>query len=128
MPAENRSFVDIVEDVVSNVQDIVTSEVHLARAEITAEAKKAAKASRVLGAGVLLAFYGVGLLLLAAVYALMLVIPPWAAALVVFGAVTAIAGTLIIAGRERLKQVHAKPETAIQSMKENVQWLKTQTR
>jgi uncharacterized membrane protein YqjE len=128
MAGENRSFVDIVQDVVSNVQDIVSSEVRLARAEITAEAKKAANASRVLAAGVLLAFYAVGLLLLASVYALTLVTPAWAAALVVFGAVTAIAGALILAGRQRLKQVHAKPEAAIESVKENVQWLKTQTR
>lgn len=128
MPAENRSFVGIVQDVVSNVEDIVTSEVRLVRAEITAKAKKAVVASRVLAAGGLLAFYGVGFLLLAAVYALTLIIPAWGAALVVFGAVTAIAGALILAGWKRLKQVHAKPEAAIQSAKENVQWLKTQAR
>ena len=69
-----------------------------------------------------------GSLLRAAVYALTLIIQAWAAALVVFGAVTTIAGALILAGWERLKQVHAKPEAAIQSAKENVQWLKTQTR
>lgn len=128
MPAENRSFVGVVQDVVSNVQDIVTSEVRLVRAEVTAEAKKAAMASRVLAAGVLLALYGAGFLLLAALYALMLIMPAWAAALAVFVAVAAIAGSLMLAGWERLKHVHAKPEAAIQSVKENVQWLKTQTR
>src|SRR5215472_15819881 len=98
MPAETRSFVGVVQDVVSNVQEIVTSEVRLVRAEVTAEAKKAAMASRVLVAGGLLALFGVWLLLLALVYALMLIMPAWVAALIVFVAVSAIAGSLILAG------------------------------
>ena len=128
MPNDTRSFVDVIQDTVANVQDIVSSEIRLARAEMTAEAKKAAKASEVLAAGVVLAIYGLGLLLLAAVYGLAIVMPIWSAALVMFGLVTAIAAGLIVSGRGRLKQVRAKPEAAIQSVKEDLRWLTSHAR
>ena len=51
MPNDTRSFVDVIQDTVSNIQDIVGSEIRLARSEMTTEAKKAAKAGQVLAAG-----------------------------------------------------------------------------
>jgi|SRR5215471_5944879 len=128
MPNDSRSFVDVIQDTVSNIQDIVSSEIRLARSEMTTEAKKAAKAGRVLAAGIVLSIYGLGLLLLAAVYALAMVMPLWGAALVVFAIVTAIAAGLIVSGHGRLKQVHAKPEAAIQSVKEDLRWLTSHAR
>lgn len=128
MASDARSFVDVVQDALGNIQDIVASEVRLAKAELTAEAKKAIRGSSVLIAGAIFAIYSLGLLLLAGVYGLATVIPIWGAALVVFGAVTVIAAGLILAGCARLKQVHPKPETTVESIKENVQWLTNQTR
>ncbi|MBV8843186.1 MAG: phage holin family protein [Bryobacterales bacterium] len=128
MPVESRSFIEVVQDVVSNIQDIVRSEIRLARAEMTIEAKQAARAAGVIAAGALLALYCLGFLFLAAVYALATVLPGWGAALIVFGGLLVIAITLIAIGRARMKLVHAKPETTIQSVKENVEWLKSQTR
>jgi uncharacterized membrane protein YqjE len=80
---DGRSFIDIVQDIIEKVQDIVRSEVRLARAEIISETKKTARAGAFLAAGVLLAVYSLGLLMLAGVYALALAVPLWAAALVV---------------------------------------------
>jgi hypothetical protein len=54
MPADTRSFVDIIQDVVSNVQEIVSSEIRLAKVEVTNEAKEAARASMVFAVGALL--------------------------------------------------------------------------
>jgi cytochrome c biogenesis protein CcdA len=128
MPADTRSFVDIVQDVVSNVQEIVSSEIRLAKAEVTNEAKQAARASLVYAVGALLGLYCLGFLFLAAVYALATVLPNWGAALIVFGGLMVIAGTLMAVGRARMTFVHANPKKTVQSVKENVQWLKSQTR
>ena len=128
MPNDSRSFVDVIQDTVSNIQDIVSSEIRLARSEMTTEARKAAKAGQVLAAGIILSIYGLGLLLLAAVYALAIVMPLWGAALVVFAIVAVIAASLIVSGRGRLKQVYAKPDTAIQSVKEDLRWLTSHAR
>jgi uncharacterized membrane protein YqjE len=128
MPTDSRSFAGVIQDIIQNVQDIVRSEVRLAKAEITNESKKAARAGAVLAAGAVLGLYALGFLLLAAVYGLSLALPAWAAALIVGAVIAVIAAIMIIAGRARMKNVHARPETTIRSVKENIEWLKTQTR
>jgi uncharacterized membrane protein len=128
MPVDNRSSAEVVQDLVHNVQEILRSEVRLAKAEITQEAKKATRSAAISAGGAILAIFALGLLLWAAVYALALPLPMWAAALIVGGVVGIAAGAMLAVGRARMKQVHPKPETTIRSVKENVQWLKNQTR
>jgi hypothetical protein len=72
--------------------------------------------------------YAVGLLLLTVVYALRGPLPDWAAALIVFAVVAAVAGVLVKIGLERIKHVSPKPEQTIDSIKEDVQWVKHQVR
>jgi uncharacterized membrane protein YqjE len=128
MPVDNRSSAEVVQDLVRNVQEILRSEVRLAKAEITEEAKKAAQSAALSAGGAILSIFALGLLLWAAVYALSLALPLWAAALIIGVLVGIVAGIMLAVGRARMKQVHPKPETTIRSVKENVQWLKNQTR
>ena len=128
MPDDARSFVDVIRDVVSNVEDLVASEVRLARAEVTTEEKKAARAGVVLAVGAILAVCGLELLLFAAAFGLAAVIPVWAAVLAIAGVVSVTATLLVIIGLGRLKQIHPKPDDAIQTAKETAQWLTNQTR
>jgi uncharacterized membrane protein len=128
MPVDNRSSGEIIQDLLENVQEILRSEVRLAKAEITQEAKKAARSVAISAGGAILAIFALGLVLWAAVYALSLVLPMWAAALIIGVLVGIIAGAMIAAGRTRMKQVNPKPETTIRSVKENVEWVKNQTR
>jgi uncharacterized membrane protein YqjE len=80
---DERSVSDVLQDIFGNVQDIVRSEVRLAKVEIQTEAGKTARAAKSLVAGAVLGLYAGGLLLLAAVYRLSIVLAPWLAALVV---------------------------------------------
>src|SRR5512141_1197797 len=125
---EDRSVSDVLRDILGNLQDIVRSEVHLAKAEFKTETGHAAKAAKPLIAGAVLSLYAGGLLLLALVFGLSLVLPPWMAALSVGGLVALLATILIGMGRTRLRNVNPKPEKTIETMKEDVQWLKDQTR
>ena len=125
---DERSVTDVLQDIVGNLQDIVRSEISLAKAEIKTEAGKAAKASKILVAGALLLVYAGGLLLLALVYALSMVLQPWLAALMAGALVSVFGALLMSAGRRRMRVVHPAPERAIKNVKENVQWLKDQTR
>lgn len=124
---DERSVSDVLQDIFGNVQDIVRSEVRLASAEIKTEAAKTARAAKSLIAGAVLGVYAGGLLLIAAVYGLCLVLAPWLAALLVGAVVAVLAAALIVAGRKRLRLVK-KPEQTIRTVKEDVQWLKDQTR
>jgi hypothetical protein len=115
-----RSLADVLQDIIANVQDIVRSELRLASVEIRQELVKAARAGKVAAAGGVLALFALAFLLLAAVYALSLVLPPWLAALTV-AVVLAITGLILIsAGTKRLKLVHLKPEKTVASIRETL--------
>ena len=124
---DERSVSDVLQDIFGNVQDIVRSEVRLAQAEIKTEAAKTARAAKSLIAGAVLGLYAGGVLLIAAVYGLSMVVAPWLAALLVGAFVAVVAAILISIGQGRLRKVK-KPEKTIRSVKEDVQWLKNQTR
>src|SRR5690349_12622854 len=128
VPTRDRSFADVLKDVVGSIQEIIRSEVRLAKAETKAELVKAWGAARLLIAGALLGLYALGFLLLGGVQALALAMPYWAAALVGGVALAVIAGIFVAAGRSRFKQVHPAPEKTIQTVKENVEWMKNQTK
>lgn len=121
MPVQReRSLSDVLQDIVANIQDIVRSELRLASAEIRQEIAKAANAGKVAAAGAVLALFGMAFFLLAAVYALALVMPPWMAALAV-ALVLAIAGSILIsAGNKRMKLIHLKPEKTVASIRETL--------
>jgi Flp pilus assembly protein TadB len=124
----NRSIADVLEDILANVQTIIRSEVRLAKTEITEEATKAGRAAGMMAGGAIAALFTVWLLLLTIVFALATVIPMWSAALLVFVVLGAVTAVLLIAGKKRFKTVHAKPEKTIESVKENVEWVKSQTK
>jgi uncharacterized membrane protein YqjE len=122
------SIAGLLQDIVSNIQGIIRSEIRLAKAEVREDASTIGKGAGMLVAGAVLAIYAVGILLLCAVYALSGAIPSWAAALIVGLVVAAIAGVLVGIGLGRVKSVNPAPDQTIHSIKEDVQWVKQQTR
>lgn len=127
MATQGRSITDVFQDIVGNVQEIVRSEVRLAKSELRDEMAKikASAPSLVVGAvaGLLATFF----LAWAAFYALSIAIPMWAAALVVAGLLAIIAGAAGSAGIKILRRVRPPVQT-IASVKENVQWAKQQVK
>jgi len=124
MAAADRSFSDVLHNIIRNVQEIVRSEVRLAKAEIQEEAVKTKTSILWLGAGVLTGIFGVFFLLFTTVYALAIVLPMWAAALIVGLALSIVAAMTLSAGVRRFKLIHPAPERTLESIKENVEWAK----
>ncbi len=128
MRAGDRPFSEIVNDIVGHAQEIVRSEIRLAKAEVREEASEALQAGILLGVGAFVALFGVGFLLWCATYALGLVVPMWAATLIV-GAVLAIAGGIALSmGLARFRHVQPVPDKTIREVKEDARWLKQQTK
>lgn len=127
MATAERPISAVLHDIVGNVQEIVRSEMRLAKTELTEELGKMRSAGVLLGAGVLMISFGAVFLLLAAVYALSLVMAAWAAALIVGVAVCVIAALCFGAGIKRVKAMRAIPKTT-ESVKENVEWAKQLTK
>jgi membrane protein len=121
-----RSVSDVLQDIIGNLQQIVRDEFRLAKVEVEGKAHRAARPASILAAGAVLGLYGLGFLLLAAVYGLSLVIAPWLAALLVGAVLAIVAAILVSSGRTRLNKIDPVPEKTVQSMKENVQWTKEQ--
>ncbi len=127
MATGERSISDVLQDIVGNVQDIVRSEVRLAKSELTAELIKVKAAAPMLIVGGVTALLAALFLAWAAVYALAVVLPMWAAALIVMALLAIIGGVALSAGLKILQRVNP-PERTIASMKENVQWAKQQVK
>jgi uncharacterized membrane protein YqjE len=123
MSSEDRPISVVVRDVVGDVQEIVRSEVRLAKAELREEVRQARSASVLVGIGALSGIFSVLFLLLAAVYALRLVMPDWAAALIVAAGIAIVAGVTLRQGLSRFKTVRPLQKT-LASLKEDVQWAK----
>jgi uncharacterized membrane protein YqjE len=128
MSASDRSVSDVLQDIIGNIQEIVRSEVRLAKFELREEASRAKAAGVLLGAGGVTAGFAVLFLLVAAVYALSLVVPNWAAALIVAAVLGIAAAVILSAGMQRVRRVHPAPERTVETLKENVEWAKQQTK
>jgi uncharacterized membrane protein YqjE len=123
-PQNQRSVPELLDDIASNLTQIVQAEFRLAKSELREGAEEVALPGAALAAGLALAFYGLGFLLLAAVYALSLVMAGWLATLIVGGALAVAAGILISAGTTKLKRVNLTPYKTIRTIEEDVQWAK----
>jgi uncharacterized membrane protein YqjE len=125
-PQMQRSVPEILEDIASNLTEIVHAEFRLAKTDLKEGAERVAGPGATLGAGVALAFYGSGFLLLAAVYALSLVMAGWLATLIVGGVLVVAAGVLIGNGAMKLRRINLTPDKTIRTLEEHVQWAKQQ--
>jgi len=124
--AGQRSMGDVLKDIISNVQEMVRSEVRLAKVELREEAAQSAASAKLLAMGGGMALLAVGFVLTAVAQLLALVMPNWLATLIV-GAVLGIAG-MVFLSKGKAQFTVPKPTKTIENVKENVQWMKDQTR
>ena len=124
----DRSFGPVLQEIGSNIQDLVRSEIRLAGAEFREEGTKAVKAGKELAIGGVLMLYAGGLLLLTLVYLLMLIVPPWAAAAIVFAITALPAAIMLNVGVRHWRTVHPTPAKTVASVKENIEWAKHHAR
>jgi uncharacterized membrane protein YqjE len=127
MATPGRSISTVLSDIVGNIQEIVRSEMRLAKTEFTEEVAKLRSASLLLGVGAFVLAVSVLFVLLAVVYALSTVMPAWAAALAVAAGAGVVAAVCCGVGIRKFKAARAAPKTAA-SLKENVEWAKQLTR
>ena len=121
--ANGRSVPEVLQDIVANLEAIARFEFLLAKTEAKEEVLRTAKASTTFAVGIVSAIYAIGLLLLAAVYALATVLAMWLAALVIGFGTALLAMLLIGAGRSKLKASMRSETPLLNSLKEeNRQW------
>jgi len=121
-----RSMSEVLKDIIANVQEMVRSEIRLARAEIRQEVGRTANSAKMLGVGAGLGFFAAAFALVTVTLLLALVIPAWAACLVMTVILGIPAAALLMKGKSDLTV--PTPQKTINNVKENVEWMKNQTR
>ena len=123
-----RSMGGLLSDIVSDLQGIVRAEVRLAREEVKEELASARRGAMFLAGGALVLVLCMGLILLALVYALATIWPPWAAALAVAGLAGVVGVALVTAGRRAFSAVALPPPRTASTVRENIQWAISRTK
>jgi Putative Actinobacterial Holin-X, holin superfamily III len=106
---------------------LVRQELRLAQAEMTEKGKRAGIGAGIVGGAGLIGVMALGTLSACLVAALAEAMDVWLAALIVTVVYAAVAGVLALRGRERIqKATPPVPEQTVETVKEDVQWAKTQ--
>jgi hypothetical protein len=116
---------ELVKNLSEQVSRLIRDELKLAEYEMTRKAKRMGRGAGMFGGSGLVALYGIGCLLAAAIIGLASVLPAWAAALIVGGALLVIAGVAALLGKSQVsKAVPPMPEQTVQSVKADVEEIK----
>jgi uncharacterized membrane protein YqjE len=117
----------LVNDLTTQVPELIRSEIRLAQAELTEKGKRAGLGIGMFGGAGIVALYGVGALIATLILLLALAMDAWIAALIVTVVLFAVAGVLALLGK---KQVDAAtplaPEMAVEGVKEDIATVKGQ--
>jgi hypothetical protein len=124
----DRPLGEIIQDVMRDVGEVIRGEVRLAKAEMGEKVSKAGKAGGLLAGAALFGVMGFAALVFAAISGLSMVVPTWAAAMIVGIFLLGAGGALFAVGRAALKTVTPVPERTVQTLKDDVEWAKHPTR
>jgi uncharacterized membrane protein YqjE len=116
---------DLVRQLSEQTATLVRKEMQLAQVELQEKGKRAGIGAGLFGGAGVVALYGVGALVAAAVLALATAVAPWLAALIVGVVLFAIGGVAALTGKKQVEQaVPPAPEQAIESGKRTVDEVK----
>ena len=126
---DDRTLGQMFGDLSRETRTLIQQEIQLAKTELGEKAARMAKGAAFVVAGALLAYGGLLALVAAFVLVLMAIgLPAWAAALL-GGIVVAGGGYLLIhSGLAALRPHELVPRQTVETLKEDAQWLRSQTR
>jgi Putative Actinobacterial Holin-X, holin superfamily III len=129
-PAEDdRPLGELVQDLSRQTSTLIRQEMRLAQAELAEKGRHAGKGAGIFGGAGLVALYGVGALIAAAILGLATVIEAWIAAAAIGVGLLLIAGILALTGKKELDEAGPpKPEQALESMHQDVETVKARAR
>ena len=125
--ARERPIGELVKDLAGQTSTLVRQEIQLAQAELTSKGKVAGR-----GVGMLVGAATAALLALIAltaglIAALDTALPLWLAALIVMLLWSIVGAVLATRGRKELEQATPPVPQTVETVKEDIQWAKTQT-
>lgn len=122
--SEPPPLTELIERLVEDLKSLTRHEVQLAKHEIGERLSHVQQYAVALGIGVAALAAGLLVLLAAGVLALALVMPAWAAALLVGGVMSAVGVALCLSSKAKLSQLSIKPEHTLESVQKDVAAIK----
>ena len=126
---DDRSVGELVHSLTQQSSALVRHEMRLAQVELQEKGKRMGMGAGMFGGAGVVALYGVGALIAAAIVGLGTLLEPWLAGVIVGVALLAVAGILALTGRKQVDRgTPPLPEQAIESTKRDVDELKARAR
>lgn len=127
--SDEKSLAELLKDLSEQTTNLVHQEVELAKAEMSVKGKLLAAGAALFATAGVLGFLAVAALVACAIAGLSEALPVWLAALIVAVVLGGVAGILALVGKSKTKRGSPPvPEAALESTKEDVEWLKTQAK
>ena len=122
---DDRPIGELVQDLSRQTSTLIRQEMRLAQAELTEKSRHAGKGAGMFGGAGLVALYGVGALVAAAILGLATVLEPWIAAAAIGVGLLLVAGIVALAGKKELDEAGPpKPEQTLDSVNRDVNTVK----
>jgi uncharacterized membrane protein YqjE len=125
----DRSIGDLLKQLSEQTATLVRQELDLAKAELQQKGRQAGLGLGLLGGGGVLALAAVGALTATLIMLLAEWMEGWLAGLIVTAVMALAAGALALQGRDKVAAATPPvPEETVETVKEDVQWAKSQIR
>lgn len=124
--AERRPIGQILASVVGGFGILARKHVELAKIEAAEAVSVRGKGAGMMAGAAVVAMYAIGFLFAAGAAALALVVPVWAAILIVAVLMFLVAWVLVMLGRRTIKSAPAPAERTQEALKEDMRWAKQQ--
>jgi hypothetical protein len=120
---------ELVQDLSRQTSTLIRQEMRLAQVELAEKGRHAGKGAGMFGGAGLVALYGVGALIAAAILGLSTVLEPWIAAAAIGAGLLVIAGLLALTGKKELDEAGPpKPEQALDSVQRDIETVKARAK
>ena len=125
---DSSSITDVIKSAIQDAQELVRSEIALAKAEARQEVSRLSAGAALLAGAALAAILGLVFLFTALAWAIseLLLWPAWAGFAIVTLVLLLAAAALFYVGRSRMRADRHMPHT-VDTMKENMQWMRART-
>jgi hypothetical protein len=125
-PRPKRPLGAVITSAIDGTRTLVRKQVELARIEMTEAVSVRAKGAGLMAGAAVMGLFALGFAAAAGAAALDLVLPTWAAILIVAGIFVVIAGVLALVGRSAIKNAPTTPEQTQETLKEDARWARQQ--
>lgn len=124
--AARRPFGGVVASAVDGFGTLARNHVELAKLEVTEAASVRVQGVGMIVAAGVVAMYAVGFVAAAVAAGLAVVLPTWAAILIVAALLVAVAGVLVVVARRTFRTAPPAGERIRETLKEDARWAKRQ--